>query len=141
MSSSSILNALDFGAMGTLEARKGDWGGMLDMQYVKLGVSNRVAGGLLGGYNVDFVQQIYTLAGARYVRAKTDLDISPSLSGPGGQIGSLTRRAPSKVLPTKGKNRRRRQPLAICAQVPVPIDPLISTNENLLASRDSLPPV
>lgn len=52
VNSSSILKELDFGAMGTLEARKGDWGGLLDLQYVKLGVSNQFAGGLLGGYNV-----------------------------------------------------------------------------------------
>ncbi|SEB14264.1 hypothetical protein [Variovorax sp. YR216] len=102
VSSSSVLSALDFGAMGTLEARKGNWGGLLDVQYVKLGVSNQVAGGLLGGYNVKFEQSIATLAGfyrvlngpvavdvlggARYVYAKTDLDISPSLRGLGGQI-------------------------------------------------------
>lgn len=102
VSSGSILKALDFGAMGTLEARKGNWGGVLDMQYVKVRVSNQVAGGLLGGYNVDFVQQVSTLAalyrvfnepvaldllgGARYVHAKTDVDISPSLRAPGRRI-------------------------------------------------------
>ena len=41
VSSSSVLGALDFGAMGTLEARKGPWGALLDMQYVKLGVSRQ----------------------------------------------------------------------------------------------------
>ena len=62
VSSSSVLGALDFGAMGTLEARKGAWGGLLDMQYVKLGVGNQFAGGLLGGYDVKFKQTIATLA-------------------------------------------------------------------------------
>lgn len=100
--STTLLKALDFGAMGTLEARKGDWGGFLDMQYIKLGVSNQVAGGLLGGYNVDYVQQIYTiagtyrvfngplavdvLAGGRYLNVKTDVDIAPSLRDLGGLI-------------------------------------------------------
>ncbi|MGJ7512189.1 hypothetical protein [Variovorax sp. GT1P44] len=103
VSSKSILEALDFGAMGTLEARKGPWGGWLDVQYVKLGVSNQLAGGLLGGYNVKFDQTIATLAGfyrvvdgpvavdvlggVRYVDAKTTVDIAPSLRGLGAQLG------------------------------------------------------
>jgi opacity protein-like surface antigen len=102
VSSSSVLQALDFGAMGTLEARKGAWGGLLDVQYVKLGVGNQLAGGLLGGYNVKFEQTIATLAGfyrvveapvavdvlggVRYVGARTNVDIAPSLRGLGGQI-------------------------------------------------------
>ena len=102
VSSSSVLQALDFGAMGTLEARKGAWGGLLDLQYVKLGVGNQLAGGLLGGYNVKFEQTIATLAGfyrvlespvavdvlggVRYVDAKTQVDIAPSLRGLGRQI-------------------------------------------------------
>lgn len=100
--SSSVLRALDFGAMGTLEARKGDWGGLLDVQYVKLGVSNQLAGGLLGGYNVKFEQTIATLAGfyrvangplsvdllagVRYIDANTKVDIAPSPRGLGGRI-------------------------------------------------------
>ena len=43
VSSMNVLRALDFGAMGTLEARKGPWGGLLDLQYVKLGVSKQLA--------------------------------------------------------------------------------------------------
>lgn len=102
VSSSSVLGALDFGAMGTLEARKGAWGGLLDVQYVKLGVDRQLAGGLLGGYNVKFEQTIATLAGfyrvveapvavdvlggVRYVDAKTRVDIAPSLRGFGRQI-------------------------------------------------------
>ncbi|HEY2254724.1 MAG TPA: hypothetical protein VGI11_03725, partial [Variovorax sp.] len=46
---SSTLSGLDFAAMGTLEARKGDWGGFVDAVYAKLNVSNQWAGGLLGG--------------------------------------------------------------------------------------------
>lgn len=102
VSSSSILGALDFGAMGTLEARKGAWGGLLDLQYVKLGVGNQFAGGLLGGYDVKFEQTIATLAGfyrvvdgpasvdvlggVRYVDANTRVDIGPSPRGFGRQI-------------------------------------------------------
>jgi len=103
VNSMSLLKALKFGAMGTLEARKGDWGGILDMQYIKLGVSNQFAGGLLGGYDVDLEQQFYTLAGTyrvlngpvaldllaggRYAHVKTELDIAPSPRGPGSQSG------------------------------------------------------
>lgn len=99
VSSSSVLGALDFGAMGTLEARKGPWGALLDMQYVKLGVSRGEIFGTPVGLSVDFVQQIYTLAGlyriydssvtvdmlagGRYVDAKTDVDFAPNLPGPG----------------------------------------------------------
>jgi opacity protein-like surface antigen len=102
VSSSSVLGALDFGAMGTLEARKGAWGGLLDMQYVKLGVGNQFAGGLLGGYDVEFKQTIATLVGfyrvvdgpaavdvlggVRYVDANTRVDIAPSPRGFGRQI-------------------------------------------------------
>ncbi|MDM0011675.1 hypothetical protein QTH87_04395 [Variovorax sp. J22P168] len=98
VSSKNVLEALDFGAMGTLEARKGAWGGMLDVQYVKLGVGNQYAGGLLGGYNVKFEQTIATLAGfyrvvegpavavdllagVRYVDAKTNVQITPRPPG------------------------------------------------------------
>ncbi|MDM0035888.1 hypothetical protein QTI33_27390 [Variovorax sp. J22P271] len=102
VNASSILQALDFGAMGTLEARKGAWGGLLDVQYVKLGVGNQLAGGLLGGYDVKFEQTIATLAGfyrvvegpvaidllggVRYVDARTRVDIAPSLRGLGRRI-------------------------------------------------------
>ncbi|MDM0084923.1 hypothetical protein QTI17_30440 [Variovorax sp. J31P179] len=106
VSSKGILEALDFGAMGTLEARKGAWGGLVDVQYVKLGVGNQLAGGLLGGYNVKFEQTIATLAGfyrvvegpvavdvvggLRYVNAKTNVDIAPSPRGFGRQLEEST---------------------------------------------------
>lgn len=98
--SSSVLDALDFGAMGTLEARKGPWGGLLDIMYVKLGVSNQFLGGLAGGYNLKYDQTVVTMAGyyrfvdnptvqvdvlggARYIDANSTLDVPPSLVGPG----------------------------------------------------------
>jgi len=101
--SSSVLKALDFGAMGTLEARKGRWGGFLDMQYVKLGVSNQFLGGLAGGYNLKYDQTVITVAafyrilddptvqvdvlgGARYIDAHSNLDIPPSLLGLGRRL-------------------------------------------------------
>jgi len=99
VSSSSVLGALDFGAMGTLEARKRPWGALLDMQYVKLGVSRQGTFGAPLGLDVDYTQQIYTLAGlyrvfdssvavdvlagGRYVNAKTELNLAPNLPGPG----------------------------------------------------------
>src|SRR5437868_5926096 len=61
--SRSVLKALDAGAMGTLEVRKGPWGGLLDMQYVKLGVSNQFLGGLAGGYDLKYDQTLITMAG------------------------------------------------------------------------------
>ena len=102
VSSTNVLKALDFGAMGTLEARKGAWGALLDLQYVKLGVDKSVAGGLLGTYDLKYEQTITTLAGyyrmveapvavdllagVRYADVKARLDISPSLRGPGRQL-------------------------------------------------------
>lgn len=99
VSSTSVLGALDFGAMGTLEARRGPWGALLDMQYVKLGVSRSGVFGAPVGVDVDYKQQIYTvaglyrvidtrvavdvLAGGRYVDAKTDVNLAPNLPGPG----------------------------------------------------------
>ncbi|MET0540321.1 MAG: hypothetical protein ABWZ88_01060 [Variovorax sp.] len=101
VNSTSLLKALEMGAMGSLEARKGDWGGLLDLQYVKLGVSNQYLGGLAGGYDVTFKQTIATVAGLyrvvstpgvtvdalggiRFVHLKTDvnLNIAPTLGGP-----------------------------------------------------------
>ncbi|MEJ8847644.1 hypothetical protein [Variovorax rhizosphaerae] len=105
VNSTSLLKALEMGAMGSLEARKGAWGGLLDLQYVKLGVSNQYLGGLAGGYDVTFKQTIVTLAGLyrvvdtpgvtvdavggiRYVNLKTNVivSIAPTLRGPGRRI-------------------------------------------------------
>jgi opacity protein-like surface antigen len=98
VSSTGVLGALDFGAMGTLEARRGPWGALLDMQYVKLGVSRQGVLGAPLGLDVDYTQQIYTLAGlyrvidsrvtvdllagGRYVNARTEIDLAPHLPGP-----------------------------------------------------------
>jgi opacity protein-like surface antigen len=100
VSAGSILGAVNLAGMGTLEARRGDWGGLLDMQYIRIGVSDDVAGGLLGGYNVRLTEQFYTglvsyrlvnspsvavdlLGGARYANAKTTLNVFPSPLGSG----------------------------------------------------------
>lgn len=61
--SSSPLQALDFAAMGTLEARKGQWGGLLDAMYLDVGASGPLGGRAIGSYNLDLVQQTYTIAG------------------------------------------------------------------------------
>jgi hypothetical protein len=101
--STTLLKALDFAAMGSLEARKGPWGGLLDMQYIKLGVSNQFLGGLAGGYDFKYEQTLITMAGfyrvvdnptvqvdllggARYTDARGRLDIPPSLRGLGRQF-------------------------------------------------------
>ncbi|MEJ8824857.1 hypothetical protein WKW80_22970 [Variovorax humicola] len=81
----------------------GQLGGLLDLQYVKLGVSDQYLGGLAGGYNVTFKQTVATAAGfyrvvngpavqvdivggVRYVYITTNVDIAPSLRGFGKQI-------------------------------------------------------
>jgi opacity protein-like surface antigen len=95
--STSVLDALDFAAMASFEARKGNWGGLLDIQYVKLGMPNRFAGGLPGGFTADFEDSMVNmlgfyrvmdapvsfdlLGGARYVHASTDVTIAPNLPG------------------------------------------------------------
>jgi len=96
-SSASILDALDFFAMGSFEARKGNWGGLLDVQYVKFGMPNQFAGGLPGGFTAEFEDSIVNmlgtyrvmdapvsfdlLGGARYVHASTNVTIAPNLPG------------------------------------------------------------
>src|SRR5262245_61590760 len=88
---SDLASALDFGAMGTLEARKGRWGGLMDVQYVKLGTSTTSLLAPLATIDTDYEQQIWTLAafyrvaegpvtvdvlgGARYLQAKTDIGV------------------------------------------------------------------
>lgn len=86
---------LDFAIMGSLEARKGRWGGLVDAQYVKLGVTGAQAANALTPFSnldVSYSQQIWTLAGfyrlsegaftvdllggARYLYAKTDTQFS-----------------------------------------------------------------
>ena len=99
VNATSVLKALDAGAMGTLEVRRGPWGALLDMQYVKLGVSRAPTYTAPLGVDVDYTQQIYTLAGlyrvfdgavavdvlagGRYVNARTEVSLAPNLPGPG----------------------------------------------------------
>lgn len=107
VSARNVLKAVDFAVMGTLEANRGDWGGVLDAMYIRLGVSNQFAAGLLGGYNLRLVEQIYTmtgyyrvvdapsvaldlLGGARYANLDTTFSIDPSLLGMGRQIRDAT---------------------------------------------------
>jgi len=86
---------LDFALMGTFEARKGQWGAIVDAQYVKLGVTGSQAATALTPFSnldISYSQQIWTFAGlyrlsdgpltldliggARYLYAKTDTEIS-----------------------------------------------------------------
>ncbi|SEB21919.1 outer membrane beta-barrel protein [Variovorax sp. YR216] len=86
---------LDFAIMGTLEARKGRWGALVDAQYVKLGVTGSQATATLTPFSnldISYSQQIWTFAGlyrltdgpvavdllggARYLYAKTDTEFS-----------------------------------------------------------------
>ncbi|RZL90594.1 MAG: hypothetical protein EOP82_15190 [Variovorax sp.] len=89
---SDLASALDFGAMGSFEARKGRWGGVMDVQYVKLGATNSPVFAPFTDLNITYEQQIWTLAGfyrlaegpvlvdvlggARYLYVKTDLDVT-----------------------------------------------------------------
>ncbi len=89
---SDLASHLDFGAMGTFEARKGRWGGLIDAQYVKLGTSKQPLFAPFSSLDMGYEQQIWTLAayyrvlegpvqvdvlgGARYLYAKTNVGLS-----------------------------------------------------------------
>lgn len=91
IASSDILSALDFGAMGSFEARKGPWGGLVDAQYVKISTSAPSTIGVFGEVGSKYEQQIWTFAGfyrvaespvtvdvlggARYIHAKAELSV------------------------------------------------------------------
>lgn len=100
---------LDFAGMGAIEARKGPWGALMDVQYVKLGVTGSPEVAALTPFsNLDltYTQQIWTflglyrladgpvsvdlLGGARYLHAKTDLEVS-ALSLPGTVGGTRSK--------------------------------------------------
>lgn len=75
---SDVWKNLDFGAMGTLEARKGRWGILFDSIYVKLQqTSDPLAGGALGNAKLKVSQTILQLAGAYRVleSEKTPIDV------------------------------------------------------------------
>lgn len=61
---SDLLSALDFGLMGTFEARKGRWGGLVDAQYVKLSTSSPSTIGPFGNVDMRYEQQLWTFAGS-----------------------------------------------------------------------------
>ncbi|MEJ8815954.1 hypothetical protein WKW77_33175 [Variovorax ureilyticus] len=90
---------LDFAIMGSLEARKGRWGGLVDAQYVKLGVTGSQAATALTPFSnldISYSQQIWTFAGfyrlsegsftvdllggTRYLYAKTDTELSTAFA-------------------------------------------------------------
>jgi len=92
---SVFSTSLDFALMGTLEARKGRWGALVDAQYVKLGVTGSQAATAptpFSNLDISYSQQIWTFAGsyrlsdgpftvdllggARYLYAKTDTEFS-----------------------------------------------------------------
>lgn len=58
---SDLVDKVDFGLSGNLEARKGRWGVLFDAIYIKL--SDDVAS-TRGPVDVEVVQQMYTLGGA-----------------------------------------------------------------------------
>ncbi|MDM0105702.1 hypothetical protein QTH97_12205 [Variovorax sp. J22R24] len=89
---SDLASALDFGAMGAIEARKGRWGGLMDVQYVKLGTSKTPFFAPLTNLDIDYEQQIWTMVGfyrvmegpalvdvvggARYLYTKTEASLT-----------------------------------------------------------------
>lgn len=103
---SDVWRNLDFGAMGTFEARKGRWGILFDSIYVKLGqTSDPLLGGDLGTAKLDVSQTILqlagayrvieshvapidVLAGARYTSVSGDLSFSRSPLLPAGSSRS-----------------------------------------------------
>ena len=89
---SDIASALNFAAMGTIEARKGPWGGLIDVQYVKLSASSSPVIAPFANLDIPYEQQIWTLAGfyrladgpasvdvlggARYVYIQTEASVT-----------------------------------------------------------------
>ena len=73
---SDVLDELDFAFMGTAEARKGRWGVLFDGVYAKFSADADTPGPLFGKGTVDFVQQLYSLAGAyRLVEGHAPIDV------------------------------------------------------------------
>jgi hypothetical protein len=102
---SDVWRNLDFGAMGSFEARKGRWGILFDSVYVKLSAnSDPLPGGVLGSARVGLKQAILqlageyrvldsavtpvdVLAGVRYTYLSGDLSFSNGAILPGGGGG------------------------------------------------------
>lgn len=109
MSATDVLNILDFGLMGALEARKGRWSVLLDGMYAKLsdsaGKSATLQNGVSLVLNADVTIKQAMYAGALGYRAiegrspvdvvfglrYTDLDIETSLSAAAIGILGVTR--------------------------------------------------
>jgi hypothetical protein len=105
---SDIVKNLDFGAMGTLEARNGRWAIIFDTFYVRLSkTSDPLLGGLLGtarmkgdetilqlagAYRVldSPVTPVDVLAGVRYTNLYSQLSFSQSVLLPNGPSQSTT---------------------------------------------------
>lgn len=99
---SDVLRNLDFGAMGSFEARKGRWAVIFDSVYVKLSATSEpLLGGALGTARFGMKEAILQLAGAyrvldspvvpvdvvagaRYTYLYGDLSFSQSALLPGG---------------------------------------------------------
>lgn len=89
---SDILSDLEFGLMGTFEARKGRWGVLVDGIYLDLSSTATTPDRRFGDVNVDLTTQLYSaaatyrvadgpvkfdvLGGARYLYVKSDLDVA-----------------------------------------------------------------
>ncbi|MEZ2354375.1 hypothetical protein [Caballeronia sp. RCC_10] len=75
---SDVFSNLDFGAMGSFEARKGRWGVIFDSFYVKLSATSEpLAGGRLGTADFGMKEAILQLAGTYRVldSAVTPVDL------------------------------------------------------------------
>lgn len=93
---SDIATALNFAAMGAIEARKGPWGGLIDVQDVKLSASSSPVIAPFANLDITYEQQISTLAGfyrladgpasvdvvggARYVYIQTEASVTTVLA-------------------------------------------------------------
>jgi len=88
---SDLTKILDYGFMGALEGRNGDFGFLADAIYMKVGDSAGTPGAVFGEVQGDMTQQVYSLAGTwraggidwlgglRYLRIKADVTITSGL--------------------------------------------------------------
>lgn len=87
---SDLTKILDYGFMGTLEGRRGDFGFLADAIYLKVSDSADTPGGGFGNAHAAMTQQLYAMAatwripdvpvdlvgGLRYLRIKADLELT-----------------------------------------------------------------